>query len=355
MNKYILAILISSCFINMPAYSADKEIRTVQPALSVNVTSPVSKSMIQQLKLTGNVSAWQESGIGSELSGYRVEEIYVDIGHSVKKGQLLAKLNSSTLSSDLEQAKANSLDAEANHIKAKDNLERAKTLEHTDALSPQQFKEYVVAEMSARAKLNASLANIKSIQTRLKQTQIISPDDGLISARNISIGNIASQADMFKLIRKERLQWLPSVSTDLLMNIKIGQLIKIKVNNIDLIDATVSEIGPSVDSTTRQGNLIVHLAKEQHKGKLKQGMFIEGYIDSTPKTVLTVPQQAVLLRDGFNYVMTVKDNRIVKKRITTGIKQGTDVEIITGITKDDILVTTGTTFLNDGDLVKIVK
>lgn len=326
----------------------------VKVALTVNVESPKIQNIPLKITSSGTIVPWQESIIGSELSGVAIKEIYVDIGSVVTKGQLLAKLNSQSINADMNQVRATIQEANANFQESKANADIARNIEKTNALSGQQIKKYLTNEMTARARVASAQASFKSQSVRLSQTNILAPEDGIVSARTAAVGNIVNQGEMFRIIVQEKLQWKAQVPSEDIIKITKDMPVEIKTTTNEIIQATVSEISPTVDMQTRQGTVYVNLDKEMHMDKVKSGMFVEGNINLGFVDKVMIPQQAIVLRDGFSYIFLVKNNVAVQTKVTTGDRFGNDIEI-NGIEVTDKVVVTGATFLKDQDNVKVVE
>ncbi len=347
--------------IAVPKLSANKappvEVKVAKAALTVEVKEGQIKEIDDEITINGEVSAWQESVIGSELSGVRVNEILVDVGQVVEKGQVLAVLNSETITADYNIAKAGAAEAEANLKQAKENADRARSLDKTNALSVQQMNQYLTAETTAQAKLESAIANLELKKVRLEQTKIKAPDSGIVSSRTVAVGNIVSSGELFRIIRQEKLQWKPELSIDKLDDIKKGQEVNIVAKSGKMIKARVSEISPRINVENRRATILVDLPKELHKNRVYLGMFVSGTIKVGKKNSLMVKQEAVVLRDGTNYVFVLDEsgNKVNQIKVVTGKREGDLIEVEEGITVKDKVVVGGASFLSDGDAVKVVK
>lgn len=327
----------------------------VKPSLSVSVETPTIRKMVNEVKVSGGIVPWQESVINAELQGLRIENIYVDVGDIVEKGQVLAELDIKVLASELMQAKASLLEAQANLRQAKENADRARALSKTDALSGQQYTQYLTTELVSQAKVESAKALLESYNTRMQQAKILSPDDGVVSSRTAAVGNLVNQSEMFRVIRQNKLQWLPTVSFEKLLLIKKDFMVSINLPNGQTIEAPISAIAPKIDRQTRQATLIVDLMPEVHKNLLQSGMFVEGKISLGEINALMVPQQAVILRDGINYVFVFSDGKVHQKKVVIGIAQDSFTQILSGLEDGEQIVVSGAGFLNDGDVVHLVK
>lgn len=339
------------------AFQQKTTAKVAKPTLTVEVQNPILKEIEDEININGDVSAWQESIIGSELSGVRVGEILVDVGQVVTKGQVLAVLNSETIQADYNIAKAGVAEAEANLKQAKENADRARSLDKTNALSVQQMNQYMTAETTAQAKLESAIANLELKKVRLEQTKIKAPDSGIVSSRTVAVGNIVSSGELFRIIRQEKLQWKPQVSVDKLDYIKKGQEVTIVAKSGKIVKARVTEISPKVNADTRRAIILVDLPKEVHKDRIHLGMFLKGTINIGKKKALMVPQQATVLRDGTNFVFVLdsEGKKVQQVKVELGKHDGDFVAIEEGIGIKDQVVVGGAAFLSDGDSVNVVK
>lgn len=325
----------------------------VKPKLTVQVENPIQKTLKETINVSGNVIAWQESSIGSELSGLRIQNIFVDVGSVVKKDTLLAQLNDDSIQAEILQAKAALLEAKANLKQAQENAQKARNLENSNALSEQQKTQFLTTEQVNLAKLESAKANLKLLEIKLSKTQIKSPVNGIVSIKNASLGSLSSTSEMFKIISEEKLQWQPQIASDYLLQINKNMPIKIRLQQKTL-DLKINEISPYVNSQTRQGTLLINISKEEHKNRIKPGMFLSGLLEFKESPQLLINSKAVVLKDAFNYVFVVKsDNRVEQRKVVLGDVYGNSTAIKSGLKIDEKVVVTGATFLNDGDLISI--
>lgn len=324
-------------------------------ALTVTVVSPQQQNWKQTFTANGNIAAWQEVVIGSELSGQRLTRVNVNVGDEVRRGQVLAEINSDTIRADLAAAKASYAEAQAVLADAMTNNRRIQQLKNTGAISAQEATQYQTSQSTAQAKLDASKAQIESNQLRLAQTRVVSPDNGVISARTATVGSLAQTGqELFRLIRDHRLEWRAEVTTSDLYKLKQGMTARIISPDPaqPAVTGKVRMIAPVIDPQTRYGLVYVDIPTTQ---AVRMGMFVKGEFDLGQKAALTVPQTALLLRDGFSYVFIVNDNnRVTQQKVSVGRRLGDRVEIL-DLAPNVKVVSSGTGFLADGDLVSIAK
>ena len=349
-----------------PSKDAGTVASKTKAALTVTVVEPEQQNWRQNFTANGNIAAWQEVVIGSELSGQRITKVYVNVGDTVQHGQVLAEINSESIRADLASAKANYAEAQAVLADASANNKRFQQLKNTGAISAQEATQYQTSQNTAHARLDAAKARIDSDQLRLTQTQVIAPDRGVISARNATVGSLAQTGqEMFRLIRNDRLEWRAEVTSTDLYKLKQGMTAQIISPDPSQapVKGTVRMIAPVIDPQTRFGLVYVDLPTTD---AVRMGMFVKGSFDLGEKPALTLPQSALLLRDGFSYIFIVnKDNRVTQQKVTLGRRQDDRVEILDlpSSNNKDInnasninnikVVESGAGFLADGDLVKI--
>lgn len=324
------------------------------PALTVALTTPQRVEWPQTIVANGNIAAWQEAVIGSEISGHPLTEVLVNTGDVVKKGQLLARVSSDMVSAELEQTKAAVVEAEAILAEARLNASRARKVESAGAMSAQQINQYLTAEQTVLARVNAAKAKLKTDELRLAQTHIVAPDDGVISSRTATVGSLVQPGlELFRLIRGNRLEWRAEVTAAELGRIDIGTKALVTLPDGTRIQGKVRIRAPTVDVQTRNAIVFVDLPNDS---SARAGMFARGEFELGASAALTLPQSAVLIRDGFNYVFRIADNhRAVQIKVRVGRRVGDRIEITDGLDANTRVVVSGAGFLADGDIVRIVE
>lgn len=326
----------------------------VKAALTVTAVQPSNGSLALKLAANGNVAAWQEASIGAEASGLRLTQVLVNVGDTVKKGQLLATFAGDAVQADVAQAKASLMEAQANALDAAANAERARTLQNTGALSTQQINQYLTAEKTAAARVQAAQATLSAQGVRTQNTQVRAPDNGVISARGATVGAVVGAGtELFRMIRGGRLEWRAEVTSNEIASIKPGAKAMVTAASGAQIEGTVRTVAPTIDAATR--NALVYVDLPANAG-VKAGMFAKGEFALGSANALTLPQQALVLRDGFTYAMRVEaNNKVSQVKLETGRRVGDAVEIKQGAKSGERFVASGASFLADGDTVKIVE
>ena len=266
--------------------------------------------------------------------------------------QVLATFAPETVEAELAQSRASVAEAEASLAETQDNADRAKTLEASGAMSKQQINQYTTAAKTAEARLAAARAVARASSVRVSNTQVLAPDNGVISARIATVGTVVNGGqELFRMVRQGRLEWRAEVTSAELAKIQVGQKVSVMTPAGASVAGKVRVIAPTVDPHTRNVQVFVDLAPGT---SAKAGMFARGEFELDASPGLSVPQQAVVVRDGFSYVFTVKaDNRVTQQKIVPGRRVANRIEIKNGLSADTPIVAQGVGFLNDGDLVKV--
>ena len=286
------------------------------------------------------------------------------------------------MQADVAQARAGVAETSAQAGEATANADRVRTLQGTGTFSGQQISQYLAAEQTAKARVESAKAALAAQMLRLKNTQVLAPDAGIISARSATVGAVVpSGTELFRLIRQGRLEWRAEVTAAELGRMLPGTGVTVTAANGAQLKGRVRTVAPTVDPLTRSGLVYVDLPPMQTDrdsaaapGRPKQGtapaggsavrevtsvgakpgMFGRGEFELGESKALTVPQQAVVVRDGFSYVFRLNaDQRVSQIKVQLGRRVGERVEVLDGIGADAVLIASGAGFLNDGDLVKV--
>ncbi|SDF96120.1 MULTISPECIES: efflux RND transporter periplasmic adaptor subunit [unclassified Duganella] len=359
---YILAAAFAVSAASIAAYSqaADekKPEATAKAALTVTITKPSNASLPIKLAANGNVAAWQEASVSSESNGLRLTEVRVNVGDVVKAGEVLAVFSADTVNADLAQAQAALHEAEANAADAAANAARARTLQNSGALSVQQISQYNTAEQTANARIASAKAALASQQLRLKYTKVVAPDSGVISARSATVGAVSGAGtELFRMIRQGRLEWRAEVVAADLRHLKPGISAVVKAANGSETTGKVRMIAPTVDPQTRSALVYVDLPQSASTkdAPFKAGMFASGQFQLGASDAMTVPQQAIVVRDGFSFVFRLNgDKHVSQLKVQPGRRLGDRIEVLGGLDANTQIVVRGAGFLNDGDLVNVV-
>lgn len=351
------------------ATSANPGNPPARPALVVTAITPQRSELPLLLVADGSIAAWQEAVIGAEVSGLRLIEVRAQVGDSVRKGQVLARFADEAVRADLAAADAALAEAQATLAGARADADRARSVQGSGALSAQAVAQYLTAERTAEARVQSALAQQAQQRVRLRNTQVLAPDDGLITARSATLGAVPGNDELFRLLRGHRLEWRARVTAAELGRLKVGMPVTVESpqagrpgNPPDTLQGRIRVIGPSVDPQSREALVYVDLPDAARPGSpLRMGMFARGRFDLGRSAALTVPETAVVVRDGFHYVYTLDRPAaanglvpVTQRKVQIGRRLGERVEVTEGLPVDMRLVAASAGFLNPGDWVRVV-
>ena len=344
-----------------PKAESDPPAAAQRPALTISSALPARTVLPRSLSAQGDIAAWQEASVGTESNGLRLDAVQVNVGDVVRRGQVLARFDPRSVQADLAQSRASLQEARANAAEAEGNARRARSLSESGALSRQEVEQYATAQQTAQARVAAAEAMLQTRQLRLQHAVVLAPDDGVISARSATVGAVVGAGtELFRLIRQGRLEWRAEVLASDLPLLVPGTRAHVTAASGAVVEGTVRKTGPTVDPETRK--LLVYvdvpaMARATASGQptVLPGMFARGDFLLGESAALTVPQEAVVVRDGFSYVFAVgADQRVQLRKVQVGRRVGEQVEVLGGLDAQQAVAVQGAGLLNDGDLVRVV-
>ena len=348
-------VLLSACSKESDQQNKDtaKDSDTVSSTMAVTLAKAQTRNVERSIIASGPVSAWEEMQLGVELSGVRVTSLNVDVGQSVKRGQLLLQLDHRTLDSDLRQADASLNEAKAGLQLANINFNRGQQLAKSQLISASALDELRAGVVQAQARLSTTQAIRDGVQLRRDFASLRAPDDGIISKRLVQPGQVVmAGTELLRLIRRGRLEWRAELNETDLSRVQTGAKIRLQTSAGEVIEGIVRAVSPGLDATTRTGTLYADLP---NPGSLKAGTFLEGRILTSASQALTVPSTSLIQRDGHSYVYIVNpDSTVQRVRVSSGASEQGFVEITQGLKAGDAVVDSGAGLLSDGDRVTVV-
>jgi RND family efflux transporter MFP subunit len=320
------------------------------PALTVAVAPATPRSLARSVVGDGSVVAWQELVIGAEAAGLRVAEVLVEAGDSVRAGQLLVRMDDALLRAALSAAEAALAEADSALRLARQELARAADLARTSSTSRQVVEQREAAAAQAEARLASAAARRDEAAARLAQARVLAPTDGVVSKRTALPGGVTAVGqEMLRLIRDGRLELDARVPELELAALRPGQPVRV-THGDRTIAAEIRDIAPTVAAETRLGT--VHVALPPESG-LRPGMFARAEILPGAAPALTVPQAAVLFREGRPAVLVLEGDRVALRPVATGRRVDGQVEVASGLAEGERVVVSGAGFLSDGDRVRV--
>jgi HlyD family secretion protein len=362
-----------------PTASVSGAAESTAPAVSV--VKVATSDFVETVLITGSVVARDEILVAPEVEGLQVMQLLADEGDHVKKDQVLARLRSESLQAQSAQSDANIARAEATIAVARSGIvqaeatakeansayDRAKSLKQSGYLSGATFDQRESAQQLADSKLIASRDSLTSAMAdktaleaqkrdltwKLGRTEVRAPADGIVSRRTARLGAVATAAGdpMFRIIARGDVELDAEVAESDVGKIREGQQALVAVTGAKEVNGTVRLISGEVDKSTRLGRVRVFFGSNP---ELRLGAFGRGTIETGRSRGLSAPTSAVVYTPDGAVVQAVVDNKIQSRRVKTGLKTQTAIELIDGITEDQVIVARSGSFLRNGDAVRPV-
>lgn len=326
----------------------------------VTTIVPQSGGDGRPLSLPGTLLGVIESTVYARSNGYVVRWLR-DIGSSVKKGDLLAEISAPEIDQELSQARAARLQAAASAELAKSTADRWQSLRRKDAVTQQDLDERLSAYKQAKANLDAAAANEGRLRRLQGFNQVIAPYDGVITQRNIDVGDLVNAGNggsgqaLFSISQLDPLRLYVYVPQVYAGQIRIGDAVTVAVAERvgEEYRGTVTRTARAIDTVTR--TMQVEIRVPNPDGKLIAGAYVQVRlpIDSKEKG-LVVPTNVLLFRpEGTRVALVDPDGRVHLNSITLGTDFGTTVEVLSGLAATDRIVVNPADSLADGDVVTL--
>lgn len=312
--------------------------------------------------LTGDILPDQQANIFTKVNG-NIEKIYVDIGSRVSQNQVLALIDTTIYIQNVKQAKASLMQAEANYQNAKLTFERNKKLLEQKMISQQDLDNSKAAFDISIAQKQAADAVYNNAVTQLNYCRITAPFSGIITKRMYDQGSYVSSSAgsqssvLFILAKADKLKMVVNMPERSVPNLSKVQEITIKADAVKDKEykGKITKTSQAIDLSTRTMAVEVEILNPDQA--LKPGMFatVVFVTDKKPNAEM-LPLQVVLNDEAGNFIYTMNpDTTVSKKYVQTGIKMDNNIEIVSGITKEDKIVVVGQTLIKDKMKVKISK
>ncbi|MFP3456880.1 efflux RND transporter periplasmic adaptor subunit [Psychrobacter sp. SIMBA_152] len=331
-----------------------------QSVLSVETVSPSQDDIGSTLSADGTINAKDTANVSAKVNGVAIERILVEEGDRVRAGQVLAVFDTDAMEQQVLQAQADVAEAEATLANASADAARVLPLIDIDAISKQEADRYRTSEVRARASLQASKARLSNQRLTLENAKVVAPVSGIISEKMVEVGQVAGGDPLFTIIKGGVLEWRADIDPKLIGDINVGTPVQVSLPGGDTVMGQVNRIAPTADNN-RQITIYASLAANS---KIRAGMYQTGEFLLGSTSTQTIPNSAVVSNDGYDYVMLVTESttrddrsmgRIKQQRVTLGERLGESVAVLEPLPSDSRIVKQGGSFLNDGDLVRVVS
>ena len=362
-NISVMTVFFLGCFAcQQPAQREEvSEDRSV--ATPVKVFEVQRRSISERLFHTGSISAWKKITITPDIGG-KIEKIHVKEGAWVKKGQILAELDTRAFRIQLEQAEAGVAVAEANYSDAKRNLDRMERLSAEKAVSEQQYEKVKLLYKAADAQLQQARAGLSLAKHNVEVSIMRAPFEGVVAAIDAEVGEVINPM-MGGFFPNEGILTLVDYSL-VKIEVEVSQrdALRIKEDQTAYVEVTafpekkfsgrVSLVNQTANPQSKKFTVEVRLENEGLE--LKPNTFGDvTFIVGQQEDALVVPPQAILDK---GFVLVIEGDDVKKVSVTLGFQNKDFVEVRSGLTEGDLVIIEGNLGLEEGtpiDVLEVVK
>ena len=337
----------------------------------VTLLKPVLQQSAREIVIPGNMQAFTLAPIYARTTGY-VKSWHFDIGSHVHKGDLLAVIETPELDQQLMQARADLATAKSNAGIAKITASRYGDLIGSNAVSQQDTDNAVSQSQARNAEVTSAEANVRRLEELQSFEQIVAPFDGVITARNVDIGQlisatgstttavagaVAGSKEIFDMAAINTLRVFVNVPQVYAPDAKKGVTATLTLPQYPgrTFKGTLVRTSNAVDPTTR--TLLAEVDVDNRTGELLPGSYTEVHLNvSNAAPALVVPVSAVILEaDGLHVATVDANNRTHIVRVVPGRDSGSSIEILSGLAPDQTVIANPPDSLTDGELVHVVN
>ncbi|HXW61312.1 MAG TPA: efflux RND transporter periplasmic adaptor subunit [Candidatus Acidoferrales bacterium] len=329
---------------------------------TVAVVRPTLGAPQTEIVLPGNLQAFSDSPIYARTNGY-LKKWYVDIGGRVKSGQLLAEIETPEVDQELDQARADLNTARANYRLAEITAARYADLLKTDSVSKQDVDNANGDFEAKRAMVASADSNVRRLEELQSFEKVYAPFDGVITARNTDVGHLinsgaspAASSELFHIAAIQTLRVYINVPQDYSQSARVGLTADLEFQEFPgrRFQGTLVRTANAIDVASR--TLLVEVDVDNRSGELLPGAYAQVHL-KVPSSVRTLilPVSALIFRAQGLQVGTVqKDNRALLKSVTLGRDMGNTVEVVSGLSPDDLVITNPPDSIITGEEVRVV-
>src|SRR5437879_439667 len=358
----VAALLVSGIWSRVRARTT-LNTETTQTALpAVSVVSPKQTTPAEEIILPGNVQPFISSPIYARTNGY-LRKWYFDIGAHVKKGQLLAVIETPEVDQQLEQSLSNLNTAKANLALSEITKNRYQGLLKSNAVSQQDADNASGTYNANKAIVEANQANVKQLQALQSFEKIYAPFDGIVTARNTDIGDLINsgssstvKTDLFHIAQPGKLRVYVNVPEEYSQGIKTGMTADLSLAEFPgrKFQGKLVRTSEDINVTTR--TLLIEIDVDNPTGTLLTGSYAEVHLAvQTQASTFLLPVNALLFRSEGLRVGIVRDGKVTLTAVIPGHDFGNQIEIVAGLKADDQIVINPPDSLVPGQQVQIVQ
>jgi RND family efflux transporter MFP subunit len=359
----VVAIVLVSGIVSRVRARTALKTQTAQVALtSVSVISPKQTAPAEEIILPGNVQPFINSPVYARTNGY-LKKWYFDIGAHVRKGQLLAIIETPEVDQQLQQARSNLATAQANLELATITKNRYQGLLKTHAVAQQDADNAVGTYNANKATVQADQAAVDQYVALVSFEKIYAPFDGVITARNTDIGDLinsgstsAVKTDLFHIAQPGTLRVYVNVPEEYSRGIKVGMTADLALTEFPgrTFQGNLVRTANAINMTTR--TLLIEIDVANPTNILLTGSYAEVHLKvAAPNSTFIIPVNTLIFRSEGLRVGVVKDGKTTLTSVTPGHDFGNQIEIVSGLKPDDRIIINPPDSIVTGQQVQIVQ
>ncbi len=336
-----------------------KKVTLASAVQTVSVIHPKITGGTQEVEVPGNMQAFIDTPIWARSSGY-LKVWHVDIGAHVRAGQLLAEIESPETDQQLQQAKEDLSTAESNLKLAQITAERYNNLFKTDSVAKQDVDNAVQDQAAKTSAEKSALANVRRLEQLVSYEKIYAPFDGVITARNVDVGALVDAGanspgkELFHLASTSTLRVYVNVPEAYSRAAQSGARAYLTLSEFPgrQFDGIIVRNAAAIDTASR--TLLVEVDVKNPTGQLLPGSYVSVHLKLPSKVeAMTVPSNTLLFRSEGLRVAVVRDGHVALVPVTIGRDFGEDVELVSGVNKNDVVVVDPSDSIVDGQAIQV--
>jgi len=324
-----------------------------EQARTVSVATIAPREIQGGLTASGTLIPREDTAIFPQINGFRVAEVLVDEGSTVRAGQPLARMDDTLMRAQVVQSEALFNQQKVSADRADAEAARVKGLDTRGILSQEQIDARRFAAASARAQAAAQGAAVDDMKTREALLTIRAPYDGLVIERNVRPGDMSAGANpWFRMAKDSKVELAADVNEDVLDKVRVGAPVDVTLADGEKVQGQVRLVSPRVDATTKLGRVRVALPI---RADIRAGGFASAAFLGLTRSALAAPETAVRYdADGAAVLVVGPGDKLARVPVTTGVRGGGFVELLTGPSDGAVVVSKAAAMLVPGDIVRPV-
>jgi len=352
----ILLTTLSGCSKNSPKSdeAATPEIVQIAPEDLVTIHT---NTFASGPSITGSIQPEKKADLRAEVSSV-VLQVLKENGEKVKKGDLLVRLDDTSIRDSLHSAQEAERAASQSLAQTQRQLERLKTLRTSGMASMQSLDDAETKRNNAQSDLSAAKTRAVQARQQLQRTEIRAPFDGIVSERQVSNGDTAQIGkELIKVIDPSSMRFEGLVSADAVAQIKLNQNVNFRINGYpgQIFNGVVKRINPQANPVTRQVEVLVSFSDSTQPHI--SGLYAEGQVEVDSAATLMIPEIAIARNGDIVNAWMVQGNAIHKATLTLGGRDSRtgDYVIKSGLSEGNMVIRNPVSTLVDGQKLQMRK